>query len=171
MRPPTRRGDVPYEDIMLDRTAEEISDARPEISPNLLANDEEAVRASLPAVRYAFAKRGLTYRQADQLAFYGWKQLRTGRLDSAASLSPKTLIEFIDDFEMLTITSTPSGARIEIDGKLQSDKTNNTSYASHGIYRIKLSLNGYEPAQGTCEVKENEPAVFDRTLKKISPNE
>jgi len=165
-RPPILPG-AWEDDSDLERSAEQITDARPDVNNKTLVNDAEAVEASWPAVLFTLKQRGFTNSEAEQAILEGWRRLRIKELDASVVLSPKRLIDYVLGFVKLTIVSTPTGASVEIDGELEQDKTENVSFASPGVYRIRLTLEGYESIEDTCTVKEGQPITFTRTLKKI----
>lgn len=148
-------------------SASEIRGERPEVAYNVLSDDAEVVRASLPDIRRIFARRGFDYRESDSATLYGWKQLRLRWLEPTAALSSGQLINYVSGLGKLVVKSTPAGATIELDGTRFTEKTEAVMWPSAGTYRIKLSLNGYEPVEDTCVVEEGKPTRFERKLKPV----
>lgn len=152
---------------MIDEATEEIADACPEVTYDTLENDTEVVQASLPAIQYVFSKRGFNTLEAVKATIYGWEQLRIKQLKATAELSPKELINYVTGFGQLIITTSPSGASIQIDGSVRTNKTEDVEWATPGTYRLRLSLDGYESIESECAVEEGKPTHFERTLKPI----
>jgi hypothetical protein len=151
----------------LEQSADEIEEARPEVSYETLFRDMQAVQASLPAIRYIYSQRGFDYEEADRAAMYGWKQLRSKQLEPAAVLSPKVLIDYVSGFGKLIINSKPLDATIELDGDTLHEKTMAISWPSAGAHRVKLSMEGYEDVEDTCVIEEGKVTRFERELKKV----
>jgi hypothetical protein len=151
----------------IERSAEEINDARPAVSYNILFKDMEAVEASLPAVKYIFSQRGFTDREAESATLYGWKQLRIKKLKPTATLSPKELVNYVSGFGKLMIKSIPTGATVELNGQELPDKTDAVTWPSAGTYRLKLSMDGYESVEDKCVIEEGKLTHFEKQLKAI----
>jgi hypothetical protein len=152
---------------MLEQTAEEIEEARPEVGDEILLSDEGTVQRSTPSVRRIFSKRGYSEAQTNEAILYGWKELRVNQMSPEVELSSKQLVDFVSGLGMLTIKSDPPGATIEIDGKRHPHKTGCNAWPSAGIHRIRLSLPGYETVEDTFTVEEETPATFEKTLKAV----
>ncbi|MFM7202862.1 MAG: protein kinase domain-containing protein [Myxococcota bacterium] len=71
----------------------------------------------------------------------------------------------------LEITSIPSGANIELNGKLLAEKTPTllTNLSAGQRYNIQLSLAGYVSTSGSVEVIRNGRAVYNTTLLAPAP--
>lgn len=147
--------------------AEEIQNMRPEITDDMLAQDTEAVQYSLLHIRQLYSRRKFSNSEADSATIYGWKQLRLKVLEPTAPLSTETLVNYVSGFGKLIVKSRPGGAVVELDGNKLSDKTEAVAWPSAGTYRIKLSIDGYEPIEDTCAVVEGKPTLFERTLKRL----
>jgi hypothetical protein len=156
---------------MLEQTEEEIQEARPIVGSQKLFRDEVTVRIASPDIRKIFAKRGYTAAQTEEAIFYGWKELRINQMPPEMELTPKQLVGFVSGLGLLTISSDPPGATIEIDGKRHPHKTGCNAWPSAGVHRIKLSLPGYETVEDTCTVDEENPATFEKTLKALRRNQ
>lgn len=146
---------------------QEIRDMRPDVTDDILAQDAEAVRASRFSVRHIYLQRGFSYSEADSALLRGWTQLRGKVLEPTAALSSEALVNYVSGFGKLIIKSKPGGAVVELDGNQLSDKTEAVAWPSAGTYRIKLSMDGYEPVEDTCAVVEGQPTLFERTLKPV----
>ena len=153
--------------LPLYESVEEIQNTRPEISDTTLSQDSEAIQDSLPTIRDIYSERGFSYGDADSAVLYGWKQLRLKVLEPTEALSTDALITYVSGFGKLIIKSEPPGAVVELQGNKLLDKTHAVAWPSAGTYRIKLSMDGYEPVEDTCAVQEGQPTLFERSLKRV----
>ena len=151
----------------VEASAEEIRDRHPDIPYEVLFRDMKAVQVSIPAIEFIFTERGQSDKEAERATLFGWKQLRGEKLEKTAGLSPQQLINYVVGLGTLVIRSTPAGAAIELDGKAQADPTEMVTYTSSGTYRIRLSMNGYEPVEDVCSVTEGKVTEFNRKLKPL----
>ncbi len=162
----TRYGRL-YEPIPLNAAAREIQSMHPEITVETLLRDARAVQMTAPTIRQIYSVRGFSFDDADNAALYGWKQLRGKDLKPDAALSEEAFVNYVSGFGKLIIKSNPAGAFVELDGNKLSAKTEAVAWPSAGTYRIKLSMEGYEPVEDTCTVEEGKPVVFERSLKAV----
>lgn len=157
----------PPQPSLLELSAEAIQEERPQISHETLLEDANAVYASLPAIKYTYAKMELDAKVAEKAALFGWKQLRLGPLEPNAALSPSYLINFVIGRGVLVIKSTPTGATVELDGTPLPETTEAVQFPSPGTYRIRLSLPGFEAVEENCNVSADKKTEFIKTLNPI----
>ncbi|HEX8149017.1 MAG TPA: PEGA domain-containing protein [Pyrinomonadaceae bacterium] len=151
---------------LLERSADEIMEERPEVSDEILYDDMEVVQDAMPDIRRVFKRRGQSDGAAEAFTLTGWKRLRVERLAPAERMPVKLLIEYVVRLGTLVIKSTPAGARIEVDGKA-SGVTENVIYPSAGSYRVRLTMDGYEPAEEMCSVAEGQVTQVNKRLKPL----
>jgi hypothetical protein len=155
------------EPLPLDESMKEIKATRPEVSYRTLYYDMDVVKQALPAVRNIFSKRGFLQSEADDALIYGWEELRIRHLKPTEMLSPEVLIRYVSGYGKVIIKTKPAGAVVVIGGKRLPDKTEAVAWSSAGTHPIKLSIDGYEPIEGTCAVEEGKTTVFARTFKPL----
>lgn len=80
--------------------------------------------------------------------------------DQSIVLTPPTPITGV-----LAITSSPSGATINVDGKGYGTTPRNITNLLIGEHKVKLSLNGYGEAQTTVDIKEQQTTDVNLALK------
>lgn len=153
--------------LPLYTAADKIQTLRPDVTGDILSEDAEVVRSSRFTIRHIYSQRGFSYSDADSALLQGWKQLRVKVLEPNAALSKEALVNHVSGYGKLIIKSTPAGADVELDGTRLPDKTEAIAWPSAGTYRIKLSLDGYEPVEDKCAVEEGKPALFERTLRPV----
>ena len=73
-----------------------------------------------------------------------------------------------DESESLTVTSTPAGALIEIDGRDRGRTPASITVAS-GDHRIRLRRDGYGESSGQVRVAHGQPATFEAELWRRVP--
>ena len=153
--------------LPLEESAEEIKAALPQITDDILFQDSEVVRESLPTIQSIYSRRGFSNADANSAALYGWRQLRTTQLEPTAALSSEVLINHVSGFGKLIIRSKPIGAIVVLDGHKLPEKTEAVAWPSAGTSRIKLTMNGYQPVEETCAIEEGKPTLFQRNLKPL----
>jgi hypothetical protein len=153
--------------LPLYSSAEEIQVMRPDVSDAMLSQDIAAVQSSRSSIRRIYLEKGFNAGEADSALLSGWKQMRVKVLKPTAALSTEALVNYVSGFGKLTVKTTPVGAAVLLDNDKLSQLTNAVAWPSAGIYRIRLSLDGYEPIEDTCEVQEGKPTLFERTLKPV----
>jgi hypothetical protein len=153
---------------LMEMSAEEIKEARPEISDDTLDDDMDVIVYALPDITRAFNGRGQSDRAARDFTLAGWRQLRVERLGTTERLSRQLLVRYVVGLGTLVIRSTPAGAAIELDGK-KAGLTEVVMYPSSGTYRIRLSMDGYESVEEACSVSEGQMTEFNRKLKPLKP--
>lgn len=146
------------------RTASEIAETNPAVDRSTLDKDlpvvedaEEKVRRGYP---HSFSDSDITH-----ITAYAWMDFRkrqpSGQLDS------DRFVKFtLESYGGLKITSTPTGAAIEVDAKPWSDPTDAQGSCRTGKRQIKLSKAGYKDEIGFATVNEGQWTLFHRDLKK-----
>ena len=93
--------------------------------------------------------------------------------NSAPQNMAMELKELAPDTGVVNITSTPAGAKIEVDGKdtgqITPSKIVNLSLAEE--HKIKLMMDEYEPFEQTVNLKDKTPFDLGAELKKTAPPE
>ena len=89
--------------------------------------------------------------------------------DGKTTYAQATLTQIPPIEGFLTVTSTPSGADIAIDGAPIGETTPHTRPMMPGAYTIKLSLDGYEDWKQRVQVMSGETRYVQATLSLIPP--
>ncbi|HWS85426.1 MAG TPA: PEGA domain-containing protein [Pyrinomonadaceae bacterium] len=166
-RPPRtspRRTASPRVRTPMELYGEEIMRERPEVSSDTIYDDMEVIEYALPGIKHVFGRRGQGGITAQAYTLAGWKQLRVGRLRPDERLTIELLTSYVTRLGTLVIRSTPAGAKIELDGT-PSGITENILYPSPGNYRVRLSLEGFEPVEEVCSVAEGQMTEVNKKLK------
>jgi hypothetical protein len=71
----------------------------------------------------------------------------------------------------LLLTSTPFGARVQIDGKSQGETPLKVETLLGGAHRYRVELPGYRPEEGTVHIEGNKRNRVDLTLVELLPEE
>ena len=144
---------------------------------------ERAVRLGLPGTSKveAYKYLGFSYIVEEQVPKAKEMFQKLLEIDSNYRLSPQTSPKLSQVFNevksrfkppvqtgSIFVKSTPEGASIYLDGKLQSDKTPAVIRdIKAGTHPIKLSLEGYEDFEKSITVQANDMAEVTGTLNEI----
>ena len=162
---------------LLQQTADEIFNTRPEITDETLTEDAEVIENSMPAIQLDFMKRGFSRADAQAAALAGWKLLRIEKLRTTAVLSAREFVDCVSGLGMLVIKTTPAGADIYLDYRLVVDdkghhiRTEACRWPSAGKHHVKLILPGYEIVEEDCVLEEEGQIILDKKLKPIEKKE
>ncbi|MDX6693698.1 MAG: hypothetical protein QOF02_1301 [Blastocatellia bacterium] len=143
----------------------EIQVRQPTLTTDMLQQDQEALRASYPAIALSYKRKNHSSQDAFTALLTAWQYLRTEKLKPTEMLAPQTLITLADTLGIIIIKSTPDDATIIVGNKPLA-KNVNTVYCSPGTHRIQLSKPGYVTLEETIDIKANEETEFVRELKK-----
>lgn len=144
----------------------EIKASKPSVTYLMLSQDQEAIDASLPALRIIFKQRGLSTQHAVYAALTGWYYLRTERLSPTQRLSPRDLINVVGALVVVNIRTTPDGAEAMVGNKRLPIHTPTIAYCNPGRHLVRLSKPGYQTLIETIEISGDEEMEFYRELKK-----
>jgi hypothetical protein len=119
-------------------------------------------------VRGAFHAKGFSDREIDQLvATVSQKMRREDATMSSLTVDPQRFVNLATSMGLVVVESTPPGASVKIDNENPScgEKTSLRCWVHKGAHNITLTMDGYWPESGTCEVSAEDRVTFSRTLR------
>jgi hypothetical protein len=153
---------------VLNKVAMEIRIENPKASSSLLNNDQEVIKAALPAIKDNLAKKGFSEADINPIVAASWKNLRSPS-SPLAPLDKSAVLNYINKLGKLKIESKPDGANIFIDDILQNEKTDTVKWLPQGRYRIIIIKTGYPPESEERDIVEGDNPPMSKILRPKRP--
>ena len=143
----------------------QISKENPSTSIDTLQNDKVAIGAAYTCVKSFYSDKKYGQSDAEVLSIVGraWSDFRAEH--PTAVLTADGFVKYADEYGGLRIGSAPSGAVIQVDGRLWTDETDAVDAVHAGLRTITLSKEGYQEETGTAVVRLGQWTNFFRKLK------
>jgi hypothetical protein len=160
----------------LPMAADEIQRERPEITSETLTADQNVIEEVTRDIEAEFRRRNFTPDDTQAAIISGWILLRTKVLDFVQPLTPQLVVKTVTGLGRLVIKTTPTGARIWIDGQPLKDRydrdilTEACRWPSSGVHRIKLVLDDQHTViDEELKIEEGQGLTFERILGPKKP--
>ena len=149
----------------LDKTQKSILDEKSKISETALRKDRLVIRDVYPKVVDKYGKK-VSEKDIQASLLFQWRKKRVGKnaLDETESLERESFEKLMLNQGVLRIKSTPSAARVFIDGEPFSRTTETVVLISLGRHKVKATKGDTE-AEEECVVGEEDVAEVNLTLK------
>lgn len=133
------------------------------LSKQLLMQDQQVLKEVAVSVRPTFENRGFSNEDLNAAIVTGWKDYRSN-FDSGSPLAVVMVKTSILSLGRIRIESKPSQATIHINTVKYIDLTSTSTWLKPGKYRIKVSKEGFLPAEEEREVQEGDNTPMSLTL-------
>jgi hypothetical protein len=141
-----------------------IHKSHPEITQATLNQDKAEIGTAFPKV-WVGSDASLSDGETANLLATVWKDYRDS--DPRAQLDAPKVTALANGYGGLRVTTTPSGAKIWVDGKLWDGTTEQTCFTRSGARKVKVGgLENYNDEEASVTVVATRVIVFSRTLKR-----
>lgn len=135
----------------------------PEIAQATIKLDKIEIGKAFPRV-WAGSSTSLSDRDTAKLLATVWTEYRDS--SPSAQLDARKVAELANTYGALLVRTTPSGARIWVDGKLWDGTTEQTCFTKSGARKVKVGgLANYNDEEAIVDVVATRVTVFSRNLK------
>lgn len=152
------------QEVWYAKTASGIAKSNRAVKQETLKQDVWIIKAAEPTLYKRLSQEGLGTADSRMITGAAWREFRKDHPND--KLEEAKFIRFAaEEFGILAVTSKPDGADIEVDTKPWTDKTDAENGVTVGTRHVRVSMAGYEDAEGAPEVKKGKRTLFHADLK------